>query len=68
MSTSLDDMALRESDARAVMNHALHGTSLDPEVAARVHERSRRATEAVHRRLGTVDVAVELVRQGRDGE
>jgi len=62
----LDDPILRESDAQTVMNHALNGVPLDPEVAARVQERSRRATEEVRRRLGTLDVAVELIRQTRD--
>ena len=68
MNTSLDDPALYEADAQAVMDHALHGKPLDPEVARRVDERSRRATEEVRRRMGTVNVAVDLVRASRDEE
>ena len=68
MNSSLSDVALRESDARAVMEHALSGTPLDPEISRRVRERSRQATEEVRRRLGIVNVAVDLVRQSRDEE
>lgn len=68
MNTPLDDPELYERDAQAVMDFALHGVPLDPEVAARVRERSRRATEEVYKRLGVIDVAVELIRAGRDEE
>jgi hypothetical protein len=66
MHTTLEDPILREQDARAVLEHALHGKALDPEIARRVRERSLLATEETRRRLGTVNVAVELVRQSRD--
>jgi hypothetical protein len=66
MSTPLDDPALREADAQAVMAHLLTGAPLDPEVERRVRQRSERGTEEVRRKFGTVEVAVELIREGRD--
>jgi hypothetical protein len=66
MNTTLEDPILREQDAQAVQEHALEGKPLDPEIARRVRERSRLATEEIRRRLGIVNVAVELVRQSRD--
>jgi hypothetical protein len=68
MKTPLDDPAICEADAQAVMDYALTGKPLDPEVARRVDERSRLATEAVRRRLGTVNMAVDLIRAARDEE
>ena len=64
----MNDQALREADAQAVIDHVLTGAPLDPEVARRVNERSRLATEAVRQRVGTVDVAVNLIRATRDEE
>ena len=68
MNITLEDPILREQDARAVLEHALQGRTLDPEIARRVRERSLRATEETRRRFGTVQVAVELVRQARNEE
>ncbi len=50
------------------MEHAFRGTPLDPEVARRVDERSRRATDEARRRLGTVNLSVDLIRAARDEE
>lgn len=68
MDSKLDDPILREADAQAIMEYVLKGVPLDPGVASRVDERSRRATEEVRRRLGTVNAAVDLIRQARDEE
>jgi hypothetical protein len=66
--TPLNDAALREADAQAVMDHVISGAPLDPEIAHRVNERSRLATEEVRQRLGTVNVAVGLIRAARDDD
>jgi hypothetical protein len=66
MDTALDDPSIREADAQAVMAHYLTGVPLPPEVASRVRRRSEQATEGVRRRIGTVEVAVDLIREGRD--
>jgi len=68
MNSHLDDPAIREADAQAVMDHVLNGVPLDPEVARRVRERSERATAKVRRKFGTVNVAVDLIRETRDEE
>jgi hypothetical protein len=57
-----------EADAQAVIEHVLTGKPLDPEVARRVRERSERATEELRRAHGTVEFAVDLIRQARDEE
>lgn len=51
-----------EADRKAVIAHAFHGVPLDPDVATRVHARA----EAIRRELPLTDVAVELIREGRD--
>ena len=57
-----------DADARAIIEHVMTGKPLDPEVYRRVREQSERATEAMRRRVGTVEIAVDLIRQGRDEE
>jgi hypothetical protein len=57
-----------EADLQAVLDHAFYGKPLGPEVARRVRERSERATEELRRKYGTREVAVDLVREGRDEE
>lgn len=68
MNTSLNDPVLREADARAVMDCLLRAAPLDPEVTCRVRQRSHQATEEVRRRLGIVNVAVDLIRETRNDE
>ncbi len=57
-----------EVDAAAVIEDAMSGKPLDPEIARRVRARSERTTEELRRRFGTLDVAVELIREVRDEE
>ena len=47
--------AQEEFDAVAVLRHAFHGGSLDPEVRRRVHERAARVTEQIYRLHGEID-------------
>lgn len=54
------------ADSQAVIEHLLHGTPLDPEVERRVHERAARITDELRRKYGTLDIAVDLVRQVRE--
>lgn len=44
------------ADAKAVIDHASHGTPLDPDVTRRVHERA----QAIHKRLPVTNIAVDL--------
>ena len=59
---------MRAADAQAVIDHAMTGKPLDPEVARRVRERSERATETLRRKYGTLNIGVDLIREVRDQE
>jgi hypothetical protein len=52
----------------AVIVRAMTGKPLDPEVYRRVRERGEKVTEELRRRYGTVEIAVDLIREGRDEE
>jgi hypothetical protein len=56
------------ADAQAVIEHAMAGKPLDPDIARRVRERSERATEVLRRKYGTLNIAVDLIREVRDRE
>lgn len=64
----LDDPATRAEDAQAVWEKFRTGQPLDPSVAARVRARSEKITAETFRKFGYLDVAVDLVREGRDEE
>ena len=57
-----------EADALAVIEHAMIGKALDPEIVRRVRERSELATETLRRKYGTLNIAVDLIRETRDQE
>jgi hypothetical protein len=59
---------LTSADAQAVIEHAMTGKPLDPEVARRVRERSECATETLRRKYGTLNIAVDLIREAREQE
>jgi hypothetical protein len=40
----------------------------DPDLLKRIQERSEQATHEVFEKLGLLDVAVDLIREGRDEE
>jgi hypothetical protein len=63
---SIDVQAL--ADDQAVIDHALTGKPLDPHVAARVRQRAERITDEIRRRHGVLNIAVDLIREGRDEE
>lgn len=54
------------ADSKAVLEHVTQGTPLDPEVYRRVHERAAKITEGLRRKYGTLDIAVDLIRQARE--
>lgn len=56
------------ADIQAVADAAAAGTPVDPEVARRVRERSERVQAELLRRFGIREIAVDLIRQGRDEE
>jgi hypothetical protein len=63
-----DDQAEARADLRAVLDSLIHKTPLDPEVARRVQERGERIRQEVYERHGLLNVAVDLIREGRDEE
>ena len=56
---------IEQSDRHELLQAAIEGRKPDPEVSKRVEERANQAREAMRRR-GVVDVAVNLIREGRD--
>ena len=54
------------ADAEAVSAAAAAGRPVDPEVAKRVRERSERIQQQLLARFGVRDIAVDLIRQGRE--
>jgi hypothetical protein len=55
-----------DADAQAVIEHAMTGKPLDPEIAHRVRERSEHATKTLRLKSGTVNITVDLIREVRD--
>ena len=53
-------------DLTMVINHLLSGKPMDPDLIRRVRERSEQATEELRRKVGTLNVAVDLIREIRD--
>ena len=60
--------AIIDSDTQAVIERALAGKPLAPEVYRRLRERGDRLTEEIRRSHGVVNIAVDLIREARDGE
>ncbi len=54
---STDIQTIVDEDVEAVLQHAFHGKSLDPEVARRVRERAFQITERIRRTKGVIDDA-----------
>ena len=54
------------ADLGTVIDHLVKGQPLDPEVARRVRERSEQATAELRRQVGTLNIAVDLIREIRD--
>ena len=55
-----------DADTEAVIIKLMTGKPLDPETYRRIRERADRITEEVRRKHGTLNIAVDLVRQARD--
>jgi hypothetical protein len=55
-------------DDEALMERVLHGKPLDPVIYRRIREEGDRITEAIRREQGTIEIAVDLIREIRDEE
>jgi len=56
------------ADLEAICNAIAAGRRPDPELARRAAERADRMREEVRRRHGILNIAVDLIREGRDEE
>lgn len=63
---STDTRTSVDPDTEALMERILHGKPLDPDVYRRIQERGSKITEEIRREFGTVEIAVDLVRESRD--
>lgn len=57
-----------DADTAALMERILHGTPLPPDVNRRIRARGDELREEMRREYGTVEIAVDLVRETRDEE
>jgi hypothetical protein len=53
-------------DIQAVADAVAAGRPVDPGVAARIRERSEKIQEELRRQHGVREIAVDLIRQGRE--
>ena len=53
-------------DMQAVADAAAAGRPVDPEAAKRIRERSQEVQEQLRRQFGVREIAVDLIRQGRE--
>jgi hypothetical protein len=53
-------------DMQTVADAAAAGRPVDPEVAKRVRERSEKVQDQLRQRYGVREIAVDLIRQGRE--
>ena len=65
---TVDEAAEAHADLKAVLDSVIHKTPLAPEIARRVRERGERITQEVFEWHGLLNVAVDLIREGRDEE
>jgi hypothetical protein len=56
------------ADVQAAADAAAAGTPVDPDAARRVRERSKRVQEELVKLHGVRQIAVDLIRQGRNEE
>ena len=54
-----------DADTRAVIEHAMTGKPLDPDVARRIHERAEKAREEVFQKHGVLNIGVPAIRELR---
>jgi hypothetical protein len=54
-----------DPDTRAIIEHALYGTPLDPEVARRIREQGERIKQEIYQKHGLLDIGVPAIRELR---
>ncbi len=66
MDTLTNNLTGTDPDTQAIISHIMTGTPLDPDIYRRVRAESERATEEMRQHVGTVEIAVDLIRETRD--
>jgi hypothetical protein len=54
-----------DPDTRAIIEHAMYGKPLDPEVARRIHEKAERIKQEIFQKHGVLDIGVPAIRELR---
>lgn len=62
------DPAVVKADLELVCRMLAHGGVRDPEVLRRIRERADRVRDRLFRQHGLLNIAVDLIREGRDEE
>lgn len=57
-----------DADTEAILERIAHGIPLPPDVYQRIRDRGDRLREEMRQKFGTVEIAVDLVREIRDEE
>jgi hypothetical protein len=55
-----------DADTEALMERIMHGIPLPPDVYQRIRSRGDKLKEEMCQRYGTVEIAVDLIREVRD--
>lgn len=55
-----------DADTEALIERITHGTPLPPDVYQRIQERGDKLTDEIRQKYGTIEIAVDLIREIRD--
>ncbi|HJT32278.1 MAG TPA: hypothetical protein VJ783_09570 [Pirellulales bacterium] len=65
---STDTHPIIDADTQAILERIAHGTPLPADVYQRIQERGDKLTEQIRAQYGTIEIAVDLIREIRDEE
>ncbi|HVA51028.1 MAG TPA: hypothetical protein VNH11_32105 [Pirellulales bacterium] len=65
---STEAKSVLDADMEALMERVLHGKPLEPDVYQRIRAECDRVTEEIRQQHGTIEIAVDLIREIRDEE
>jgi len=60
------DTKTTDADTEAILNRMASGKPLDPDVYRRIRAEGAKITEAIRRKHGILNIAVDLIRESRD--
>lgn len=56
----------QQTETEMLLEHAMTGKPLDPEVYRKIKERGRAITEQIRQQFGVRDIAADLIRESRE--